>query len=203
MMKVKVCGMKYAENIIQAAELKPDFMGFIFYRNSKRFVGNDFAMPLVDNSIKKVGVFVNEKMDLILKTVEKHNLDFVQLHGTESAQFCNDLSKHVNIIKAFGIDASFDFSLLSTYTAYCNYFLFDTKSDQYGGTGLSFDRNLLKNYSVSVPYFISGGIDIEEIKNNNTHDDNCIGLDVNSKFESSPGIKDINKLKLMMNELQR
>lgn len=195
-MKLKVCGMKYEENIRQVAELKPDYMGFIFYSKSKRFVGNDFNLPSFPASIKKVGVFVNEEEDVVRQKTDEHKLDFIQLHGDESPEYCRSLSKYVKIIKAFGMDEHFEFEKLNSYKTSCTYFLFDTKSKEYGGTGKSFDWDILKMYDDEVPFFLSGGIDessldeLRKIKNLNIH-----AIDINSKFELSPGVKDIEKIK--------
>jgi len=200
-MKLKICGMKYADNIREVAKLSPDFMGFIFYSKSKRFVGNDFIMPEISSSIKKVGVFVNDSAENILEEVNKHKLDFVQLHGDERAEFCKDLCMSVKIIKAFSVDESFDFSFPNAYKNYCEYFLFDTKTNEYGGSGKTFNRNILMNYKSSKPYFLSGGIDINEILTPNTQYPIPFAIDVNSKFEIESGLKDINKIKLLKNDL--
>ena len=198
-MKLKICGMKDADNIKEVAKLSPDFMGFIFYSGSKRFVGNDFIMPEMPAEIKKVGVFLNDSVENILVKVKKYKLDVVQLHGDESSDLCRQMQKNVAVIKAFGIDEHFDFSLLNGYEDCCDYFLFDTKTKEYGGSGKSFDKNILKNYKSSKPYFISGGIDSIPVLN--TQYPIPFSIDVNSKFETSPGLKDINKLKILKDEL--
>jgi len=187
--------MKYVDNIRDVAKLSPDFMGFIFYSKSKRYVGEEFVMPEINSEVKKVGVFVNEAIENILSKVKKHKLDYVQLHGNESSEYCTSL-KNIKIIKAFGVNEDFDFDELKTYESVCEYFLFDTKSDFHGGSGLSFDKNILKKYNSVIPYFLSGGIDsvnIGEIK--------PFAIDVNSKFEIMPGFKDINKIKSLKDEL--
>ncbi len=194
--------MKYADNISEVAKLSPDFMGFIFYPKSKRFVGNDFVVPEIPAQIKKVGVFVNDSKENIFSTVKKHSLDFVQLHGDESSEFCKIISEQVKVIKAFGVDEKFDFSVLKQYENCSEYFLFDTKSDEYGGTGNNFDRDLLWNYQLPKPYFLSGGIDLPEIRNPQSAIRKSFALDVNSKFETKPGMKDIHKLKKLFNEVR-
>ncbi|MBI4930989.1 MAG: phosphoribosylanthranilate isomerase [Bacteroidetes bacterium] len=200
-MKLKICGMKYADNIRDVANLSPDFMGFIFYPKSKRFVGEDFTMPEMLSKIKKVGVFVNDSIENIFEQVKKHSLDFVQLHGDESPEQTSKVFKtfeilDVRVIKAFGIDDQFDFSILMEYENCCDYFLFDTKSNEYGGSGNRFDRNILKYYKLSKPYFLSGGIDSINVG------ELCpFAIDVNSKFEIEPGLKDSNKLKILKDEL--
>ncbi|MFH1005376.1 MAG: phosphoribosylanthranilate isomerase [Bacteroidota bacterium] len=199
-MKLKICGMKYADNIREVAKLSPDFMGFIFYPYSKRFVGYNFVMPEITFSIKKVGVFVNDSIENILNKVKKYKLDFVQLHGNESVEFCKRTGEKVKIIKAFGIDEQFNFSALNEYENCCEYFLLDTKTKEYGGSGKSFDKNFLKHYKSQKPFFLSGGIDLEEVSILNTS--NLFAIDVNSKFEISPGVKDINKLSLLIMNMQ-
>jgi len=195
-MKLKICGMKYADNIREVAKLSPDFMGFIFYEKSKRFVGKDFIIPEISSEIKRVGVFVNDSLENISEKVKKHKLDFVQLHGVESADFCKAISAKIKVIKAFGVDEQFDFSILKQYEPFFEYFLFDTKTELYGGSGQSFDKNILSNYKLSKPYFLSGGIDSANVGALNP-----FAIDVNSKFETEPGLKDINKLKLLKDEL--
>lgn len=195
-MKLKVCGMKYEENIRQVAELKPDYMGFIFYSKSKRFVGADFKFPSLPASIKKVGVFVNEAEDMVRQKTAEHKLDFAQLHGDENPEYCQSLNKYVKIIKAFGMDDHFDFGLLKAYKTSCAFFLFDTKSKEYGGTGKTFNWKILRNYDNEIPFFLSGGIDensLDELKNHRGM--NIHALDINSKFETEPGKKDFEKIK--------
>ena len=207
MPKIKVCGMKFHENINQLAALKPDYMGFIFYEKSKRFVGNsldNFDFSEFPKSINKVGVFVNSSLDYVLLQKEKYNLDFIQLHGNESPNFCEKLEeKGVKIIKAFQISEEFDFSLCENYNNSCEYFLFDTQTAQYGGSGKKFDWKLLENYKNKKEFFLSGGIRLEnadeilKIKDLNIH---CI--DVNSKFEIEPALKNILKLEKFFNKIK-
>jgi phosphoribosylanthranilate isomerase len=201
-LKLKICGMKQAGNIRGVAALSPDFMGFIFYPQSKRFVGNDFEMPEIPSSIKKVGVFVNDSKENILEKAAKYKLDYVQLHGDESADFCKGLSNSARIIKAFGVDKQFDFASLNDYENFCEYFLFDTKTKEHGGSGKSFDSDILKNYRSSKPYFLSGGIGLEEVSGIKYQVSKCFAIDVNSKFEIEPGLKDINKLKILITSLR-
>jgi len=200
--------MKYPDNIREVAKLSPDYMGFIFYSKSKRFVGDDFVMPEISSGIKKVGVFVNERVEVILDKVRKYGLDFVQLHGDEPPAFCKELRARVKIIKAFGLPSgteqskdSFSFDVLNEYADFCDYFLFDTRTAEYGGSGQKFDRNLLQKYKLSKPFFISGGIDLGESAGLRSQDSRLFALDVNSKFETEPGLKDIYKLTLLRNEL--
>ncbi|MCC6690957.1 MAG: phosphoribosylanthranilate isomerase [Bacteroidia bacterium] len=202
--KLKICGMKNADNINDAAKVVPDFMGFIFYPHSKRFVGADFIIPHLPASISKVGVFVNSTIDEIKLIVKNYKLDYVQLHGNESPDFCSEAHKFVGVIKAFGVHDSFDFSICNQYQQSCNYFLFDTQTSEYGGSGLKFGWEMLKKYNCSTPFFLSGGINMEDLSQIlylKSQIPNLYAIDVNSKFEIAPGLKDINKLKLLTNEL--
>lgn len=200
-MKLKVCGMREEDNIREVASLGVDFLGFIFYKESKRCVGEDFRMPELPPGIQKVGVFVNESTERVLELVRKHDLQLVQLHGSESSEMCKEIRKSVKVIKAFGLDHQFDFSVLQNYEQACDYFLFDTKSEQYGGTGRSFDRSILKIYELAIPFFISGGIGPGEGAALSSLHPLCMALDVNSKFEIRPGIKNLDQLKSFIHEL--
>lgn len=200
--KLKICGMRDAANIASVAVLQPDYMGFIFYDKSPRYVGEDFKLPRIDSGIRKVGVFVNEGTELILRKVEQYKLDFVQLHGAESVEQCAELSQKVDVIKAFSIDETFDFNALKPFENHVTYFLFDTKGRYFGGNAKTFDWNLLKKYNQKVPFFLSGGIapenvsDVEVLKNLNIH-----AIDVNSGVEDAPGIKNITKIKTIKSVL--
>lgn len=179
-------------------ELRPDYIGFILYARSPRYAGE--LDPQFVSSIsgsKKVGVFVNENENTIFRYAAAFNLDLVQLHGDESPELCARMSRSVNVIKAFQVDEDFDFEGLQAYGKSCRYFLFDSKSAGFGGSGISFDHSLLKKYRGATPYFLSGGLSLEHI-NLNT---GAYGLDVNSRFEITPGIKDIKKLKLLKQKL--
>lgn len=200
-MKIKVCGNKYKDNIEKVAELRPDSMGFIFYEPSKRYVMEEFQLPNLHPEIKKAGVFVNADADFIIDKINRHNLDCIQLHGDEPPYFCRQMQRITCIIKAFGIDDQFDFQSLEAYKDSCNYFLFDTKTSERGGSGEQFNWELLKKYNQQVPFFLSGGLDVEAAKTvlaMKAEFPLLHGIDVNSKFEISPGIKDIEKLKELM-----
>jgi len=202
-MKLKICGMKYEDNIKTVADLQPDYMGFIFYEKSKR--NFDSMIPWIPEDIKKVGVFVDANLDEIRDKIKKFDLQMVQLHGDESPQFCNHL-KNVEVIKVFSIGKTFDFNVLKHYENVCDYFLFDTKGMEKGGNGIVFDWNLLKDYPSDKPFFLSGGIGIEELESikdftKSKFSRYCIALDVNSKFEEKPGLKNIEKLKYFKNNL--
>lgn len=194
-LKLKVCGMRDTENILTIGNRRPDFMGFIFYKNSPRFIGTDFAMPSsLDSNVKRVGVFVNADVGEILSAVEKHKLDIVQLHGDETVELCKKLKLQVGVIKVFSVDNTFDFEVVKPYEAVVDYFLFDTKGMQRGGNGVAFDWQVLGKYKGEVPFFLSGGISsdnaatIEEIDH-----PRLFAIDVNSGIEIKPGLKDLNK----------
>jgi phosphoribosylanthranilate isomerase len=194
-MKLKVCGLKDPKNIIEVAELKPEFMGFIFYSHSKRFVGEYFEIPLIPSEIKKVGVFVNSKSDYIIEKIDKYKLDLIQLHGDESPEYCAQFNHSTPVIKAFGLDEGFDFEILEAYDNCCTYFLFDTKTKEYGGSGKQFDWKIIEKYDNKKPFFLSGGIGLEEIKKIANCKLQIDIIDVNSKFETNTGLKNISELK--------
>jgi|TARA_Y100000385_G_C13001313_1_gene597372 phosphoribosylanthranilate isomerase len=192
-MKLKVCGMREIENISALAELKPDYMGFIFWAPSSRYV--EYTTPALPNQIKKTGVFVDATPDYIQSTIQDHHLNAVQLHGEETPAYCELIQEFgVEVIKAFSIKEQFDFSLLDSYEDRCDYFLFDTKGELPGGNGYGFDWSILHNYSSTKPFFLSGGIGPEDYKKINSLlnlDLPVFAIDVNSKFELSPGLKNI------------
>ena len=194
MLKMKVCGMKIPENIKKLSELNIDFMGFIFYKKSKRYT--ESIPDKIPKTIKKIGVFVNEDINTIKEIASKNKLDYIQLHGNETVEYCKKLSssKH-KIIKAFSIDEKFDFKQTYKYQAYCDFFIFDTKGKLYGGNGIKFNWQLLENYKGENKFLLSGGIslkDIEEIKK--FKHPKYIGVDVNSGFEIKPGLKNISEI---------
>ncbi len=197
MIQLKVCGMREQENILQLGELLPDYMGFIFYPKSKRFVGDAFRIPdKLPRSIKRVGVFVNEPTNKILALAKTHNLDVIQLHGSEPVSQCAELkNNNLGVIKVCSMDDQFDFLKMTPYKSVVNYFLFDTNSNSYGGTGKTFDWNLLNNYDQEIPFFLSGGLSISNIEQTrDIRKMNLHAFDFNSGVELSPGVKDIHKL---------
>lgn len=205
MVAIKVCGMRENENIQQLVELQPNYIGFIFYSKSKRFVQKNFQLPELPKDIQKVGVFVNEKKEFIKEKIKQYELDCIQLHGDESADFCKEMKEFSTVIKAFGLDKNFDFNQLKNYQSVCDYFLFDTKTSEYGGSGKSFDWNLLKQVKTEVPFFLSGGISLESISEIKFYLDQLpflYALDVNSRFEIEPGLKNIEKLKILFDEFR-
>ncbi len=200
--KIKICGMKHPENILELAALQPDLMGFIFYEPSKRFMEN--KIPDLDNSIQKVGVFVNQTIDGVVATALSHQLEVIQLHGEETPDYCSRLKEmNFTIIKVFSVDANFDFSILNAYQNACDYFLFDTKGALPGGNGVAFDWKILKKYSLNIPFFLSGGIGVEEIDTilqmNIPH---LYAIDCNSKLETAPGLKNIENCKIAINKIK-
>ena len=197
---IKICGMKYPENMLEVGELLPDYMGFIFWEKSARYF--DGIIPELPKSIKKVGVFVNASLEEILEKIQKHDLQAVQLHGDESIAFCENLKKNVpkgiEVIKVFSILNTFDFAALKPFENVCDYFLFDTKGKLPGGNGTTFDWKVLENYPSTKPFFLSGGIGMEEMEAVNEILKTNLpvyAIDVNSKFEIEPGLKNINLVK--------
>jgi phosphoribosylanthranilate isomerase len=205
-MKIKICGMKIPENILAVAALQPDFIGFIFYHKSPRFAEPlDIAtLNALPQSIKKIGVFVNENMENILTFVYKYKLDGVQLHGTELVGMCKELRESgLIVIKAFPIAEAYNFKVTKPYEGACDYFLFDTKTDAYGGSGLKFNWKMLDEYKGQTPFLLSGGIaadDAEAILK--IEHPKFVGIDLNSKFEIKPGLKNIDLLKTFILELK-
>ncbi len=196
---LKVCGNR--DNIMEVASLKPDYMGFIFYEPSPRNVGVNFEMPVLPKSIKKVGVFVNEEVEVVKKFVAKFKLDFVQLHGSESVEDCKTLKQFgVGVIKVFFIDTTFDFDTTVPYEEVVDYYLFDAKGKYYGGNAIAFDWDILSNYHQRVPFFLGGGLSPENISRiKNLSKMNLHAIDINSGVEDSPGRKDIARLKAVIN----
>ena len=195
--KLKICGMRDPANIAEVIALHPDYMGFIFYDKSPRYVGESLELPVIPQSIKKVGVFVNERTETVTRTARDYKLDFVQLHGTETPEQCETLKDEgIEVIKAFSVDENFDFNTINSFKEHVQYFLFDTKGNYFGGNAKTFDWSLLQKYDQSVPFFLSGGISpenvstLKELGNLNIH-----AVDVNSGVETAPGVKDVNKIK--------
>lgn len=199
-MKLKICGMKYPSNIMETAQLQPDYLGFIFYEKSPRFFYG--GLPEIAKSIQKVGVFVNAAAEEILAKVKQYDLQLVQLHGNESPEFCY-LLKHNNItiIKAFSVDDAFNCNEIQPYESTCDYFLFDTKGKNPGGNGTAFNWQLLQNYPSQKPFFLSGGIGLDDIEKIKKLHLPIHAIDVNSKFEIRPGLKNTQQLILLQNEL--
>ena len=259
-LKIKICGMKYSENIQEVASLQPDYLGFIFYPKSPRnFEGE---IPKISNQIKKAGVFVDAEIDFVLEKVEKYNFKAVQLHGNESVEYCRELKTRlynfcqtersrsqknkphrfqkpvrfedninnqeaennrnienddfrqakrsrspegVEVFKVFGVKDTFDFSVLKSYEEVVDYFLFDTKGKEKGGNGYTFDWSVLKEYNSKTQIILSGGIGIDELNKIEQilkTDLPIYALDLNSKFETEPGKKDIKMLKEFLGKVK-
>ncbi|WP_419212287.1 phosphoribosylanthranilate isomerase [Maribacter sp. X9] len=202
-MKLKVCGMKL--NIAEVAQLRPDYLGFIFWEPSSRYF--DGEIPVIPHEINKIGVFVDADVQEVIQKIAKYRLQGIQLHGNESPEYCKALvyelknvHKKIILIKVFSITDTFDFSLLSPYEAVCDHFLFDTKGKLPGGNGFRFDWKVLNHYPSTKPYFLSGGIGIGNLDNLEEFmqlpaSKYCHALDVNSGFELEPGLKKIEELK--------
>lgn len=193
--------MKFVENIQQVAELQPDYLGFIFYEKSPRnFEG---IIPELPKGIKKTGVFVNEYLEIMISLIEEYQLEAIQLHGDEPVEYIQKIKKHlpkVEVIKVFGIKDEFNFEVLKPYEKVVDYFLFDTKGKERGGNGVTFNWQVLQNYNSTKPFFLSGGIGLEEIDElqsffKREESQYCYAIDVNSKFETKPGIKSVEKIK--------
>ncbi len=194
---VKICGMKEATNIHSLLDLTIDYIGFIFYDKSPRFVGRLNPALIQHSSVKKVGVFVDETIENILSIKTTFGLDIIQLHGRETPEFCKAFKgQNVNIWKAFGVDEKFDFKELEAYADVVDVFLFDTKTPQHGGSGKGFDWSLLGNYFGTTPYLLSGGIGLHNLSEVlKIKDNRLVGVDLNSKLEIEPGLKNINSVK--------
>ena len=203
-MLIKVCGLTDEKNLQKIADLNIDMIGLNFYPPSKRYLGENARIAsLIPGYIEKVGVFVNEDFDTVKEIVEKHNLDYVQLHGDEEPEYCKRMKDHARVIKAFGISSNTDIDECCNGYEMSEFFLFDTKSLLLGGSGKKFDWDILNTYTDQIPFILSGGIgpeDYVEIKA--LKHSQLIGVDINSKFEISPGIKDVEKLKYFIDNLR-
>jgi phosphoribosylanthranilate isomerase len=206
-MKIKVCGMKYTDNIAQVAALQPDYLGFIFWEPSPRSFSG--PIPPLPPEISKVGVFVDASLTTIVDRVREYRLDLIQLHGRETPDFCTSLREELDavtppeqgstrttrIIKAMAVGSSFAFSDLYPYRKAVDYFLFDSKGPLPGGNGFGFNWELLEDYDLDIPFFLSGGIGLQEVENirrflKTSVAQQCHAIDVNSAFEQKPGLKD-------------
>ncbi|MGK0385613.1 MAG: phosphoribosylanthranilate isomerase [Patiriisocius sp.] len=211
-LKLKICGMKH--NVAQVATLQPDYLGFIFYEKSAR----NYIDEVIDVSekIKRVGVFVDAPISCVLKKIKMFKLDVIQLHGDESAFYVNEINQNIlnlpantkeggiEVWKVFSVSKEFDFSEISGYENLVDKFLFDTKGKDKGGTGFAFDWSVLKNYPSTKPFILSGGISLENIseaKKLMKKNIPIYAIDVNSKFEMKPGLKDVSALKNLIKEI--
>jgi phosphoribosylanthranilate isomerase len=193
---LKICGMKH--NIAEVAALQPDYLGFVFYEKSPRYFEGE--IPSLSPGIKKVGVFVDEKISKVIDLCKKYSLDVIQLHGNETKEYVLDLQGYLTLLypdvlvwKAFSVDEEFDFSEIKIFENKVDAFLFDTKGKEKGGTGKTFDWEILKKYPLKKPFILSGGIGLEEVdslKKILKTDLPIHAIDVNSKFETAFGLKD-------------
>jgi phosphoribosylanthranilate isomerase len=205
-MKLKVCGLTSAAQLEEAYALGVDYAGLVLYDKSPRsalpFLEKD-AAAIKASGIAKVGVFVNEDCDRIFELAEMLDLTAIQLHGDETPAFCEKLRDRVNIIKAFQVEPGMNIDeLVKPYNDVCNYFLFDTKSDQRGGSGIQFDWNQLEKALVDKLFFISGGIGPDDMeKFRDFYHPFHYGIDINSRFEISPGVKDMQLVAKFLSDL--
>ena len=204
-MIIKVCGMRDGDNIREVEQLSIDWMGFIFYPKSSRYVSE--VPAYLPTKCKRVGVFVDASTDETIKKIHDFSLDMIQLHGNESPEQISHLSpltNHLSIIKAFNIATAEDLKSTASYTGLADYFLFDTKGPSVGGNGEKFDWSVLSNYEGDTPFLLSGGIgpdDAERILD--YHHPKCIGIDLNSQFELAPGLKDVTTLSRFLNKIDQ
>ena len=211
-MNIKVCGITQLKQLQQLEALNIDYAGLIFYKESPRYMGDKISgreIKDADFDLKKVGVFVNPSYSDLLDAIDAYGLDIVQLHGNETPEMCEELSAEVEVMKAFRItpgDAVNMDSMLEPYDAVCDYYLFDTGGlkESFGGTGQQFDWSILKKAKIEKPFFLSGGIgsdDVQKIKAF-SHPD-FFALDINSKFETAPGVKDMAAILKFLQGLNR
>lgn len=203
---IKVCGMRDPFNIDELCSIRPGYIGFIFYPPSKRYVKDitdGQALSFIPKNIKRTGVFVNTRIAEILKVKDEYGLSVAQLHGNESPEYCREVkSLDLEVFKAFAIEEGFDFKQLEAYKDICDFFLFDTKTEGHGGSGKKFGWDILKNYQMDKPFLLSGGIGPEDalaIKEINHKQ--LAGIDINSRFEDAPAVKNIAKIRKFLGEL--
>jgi phosphoribosylanthranilate isomerase len=207
-LKLKICGMRDPDNLREVvAHARPDYVGFIFHPASPRYAGSLLPSALADlpRHVVRTGVFVNDSLGNIQLRAATFGLGAVQLHGDEPPEFCQQVRQLGQVVvKAFSIDHEFDFGRLADYAEVADYFLFDTKGQYFGGNGRAFDWSLLDGYDNAKPFFLSGGIDIEHLAaiRRLTHL-NLYAVDINSKFDIAPGLKQVAKTGLFADELRK
>lgn len=201
-MRVKICGLTKLDNAMEIAALGPDMIGFIFHPGSPRYANVHEVRKIVKalpEDITTVGVFVNRPLQHVMDVMRLTGLDAVQLHGYEDVQTCAILKEAgYQVIKVFHVESDIDFEKVEPYTPHCDLFLFDTKTKKYGGSGKHFNWEILQYYPFDTPFFLSGGIgpaDLEQIRSLDLP--NLTGIDVNSKIETLPGVKNVNKAKML------
>lgn len=200
-MIIKVCGLKFRENLLDISTLDINMVGYNFYKPSPRFLQE--PLPEIPFEIKKVGVFVNASESYILQKVNDYKLNYVQLHGDESPEFCKKISESIPVIKVFRVDEFFNDIKIQEYE-FCDFFLFDTATTGFGGSGKKFDWTLLNELDIKVPFLLSGGLGLDDLDDilNFCHP-KFLGVDINSKFEISVGLKDVGKVKVFVDEIKK
>lgn len=206
--KLKICGLRSRENVDEVLRIKPDFIGFIFYKSSPRFVGEGYewiGKLVTDPRTRKVAIFVDDSIENILKITQVSGIDYVQLHGTEKPETCMILRKKgLRVIKVFSVDDHFSFEEMKEYPGTVDFFMFDTRGKYHGGNGIPFDWSLLEKYPYQVPFFLSGGIGIDNIRHvKYLNHPMLYAVDANSRLESMPGIKDSSLLEKFREEFEK
>lgn len=206
-MKVKICGLKQRKNIEAIEAMKPDFLGFIMYPKSLRYAEPaelSETLEGLQTTAQTVGVFVNEEPEIVLDLCFEFGFDYAQLHGGESVEYCTEIREEgIKVIKVFRVGEDFDVSSVVEFVECADLFLFDTKTLSFGGSGRQFDWSVLEGYSASVPYLLSGGIsenDVEKVKSMNLP--GLVGVDANSQLEVEPGLKDLEKTKVLIQKVK-
>lgn len=210
--RIKVCGVTFPAQLEELDEMGVDLAGFIFYSKSPRYMVNKIPADYLRKfrgRIAKVGVFVNMPYEELMRTVEDYRLDMVQLHGDEIPRYCEQVSNYITVVKAFRLSENDPIEWMAKpYDEACDMYMFDTLGAGYGGTGKKFDWNVLKNITINKLFFLSGGIepaDVEKLKAFAKEEiaKKIFAVDINSKFETSPGVKDIEKVREFVEELRK
>ena len=202
--------MTLPEQVESLPHMGATFAGFIFYPKSPRYVFRHLTSAQIKkiNTINKVGVFVNSSAEEVLLMVDECRLHMVQLHGDESPKYCERIADYVSVVKAFRLTDNDSIEwMIQPYMDVCDMFMFDTIGAGYGGTGKKFDWNMLKGSNIGKPFFLSGGIQPEDTKELKQFREEPVSkalfaIDINSKFETSPGVKDMKKVEKFINELK-
>ncbi|ELR70868.1 Phosphoribosylanthranilate isomerase [Fulvivirga imtechensis AK7] len=202
--RLKICGLR--DNISEVVDLQPDYAGFIFYDRSPRCMATRVAaeqVKAIPDTVAKVGVFVNQSLGEVCSTVKEFDLQYVQLHGVENVNYCKRLhAEEVKIIKVFSGNEDLNEQLLDQYAPFIDFYLFDTRTDKPGGTGEKFNWEKLRHFDLQKPVFLSGGIDLDNIGEIESLDFGLHAIDVNSRFEVEPGLKNIDLLKKLKNKMK-
>jgi len=209
-MRVKVCGMTQLEQLDQLGDIGATFAGFIFYPKSPRYVLRHLTTAQIkkENKVNKVGVFVNASIDSVLQMVDECRLHMVQLHGDESPKYCEKIADYISVVKAFRLSDNDHIEwMIKPYMGVCDMFLFDTEGAGYGGTGKKFNWDILEGSVIGKPFFLSGGIQSDDAYKLKIFEQKPVAnalfaVDINSKFEISPGVKDMEKIKKFVEEMK-